>query len=409
MPPRTPLQVRLKHRTDSQIATKVRRGGQGRGLWAAAALTVTFAASLVPSPAVADDVPAVPPTGPSSALEASAAASQANPDAGRPTAGDDALLAPGPGEISMHGLLGFGADPTLLGTNGSIALAHAVSRNDEPVARLVLEGANPDEPDGVLLEQAVRGGTKEMVALLLQHGADPGTLSRDGQPLIALAVALGRADITTALLDGGADVNAPLASPVSEEFLQLVPGKYARFYLTKDQGITPLMIAVLRGDFELTRMLLARRASLGSTRGRFKYPLGMAADRRDIPMMQLLLGRDPREAARTRRIVISLRDQQATLYEQDKPTFKTRVSTGRKGFPTPRGEYVITDKRRVWESTLYDAEMPFFMRLSGSDIGLHAGVVPRGPASHGCIRLPAAAARTLYARMRPGDPVIIGP
>jgi len=32
--------------------------------------------------------------------------------------------------------------------------------------------------------------------------------------------------------------------------------------------------------------------------------------------------------------------------------------------------------------------MPYFMRLSGSDVGLHEGVVPRGPASHGCIRLP---------------------
>jgi lipoprotein-anchoring transpeptidase ErfK/SrfK len=170
-----------------------------------------------------------------------------------------------------------------------------------------------------------------------------------------------------------------------------------------------LMIAVLRGDLELARMLLARGASLGATHGQVKYPLGMAADRRDVPMMQMLLGRDPKEAARSRRIVISLRDQQATLYEHDEPTFKTRVSTGRKGFPTPRGEYVITDKRLIWESTLYDAEMPFFMRLSGSDIGLHQGVVPRGPASHGCIRLPAAAARTLYARMRPGDPVTIAP
>jgi lipoprotein-anchoring transpeptidase ErfK/SrfK len=84
------------------------------------------------------------------------------------------------------------------------------------------------------------------------------------------------------------------------------------------------------------------------------------------------------------------------------------VSTGRKGFPTPRGEYVITDKRRHWESTIYDgAEMPYFMRLSGSDIGLHEGVVPRGPASHGCIRLPSASARMLYARMRLGDPVTI--
>jgi hypothetical protein len=248
-----------------------------------------------------------------------------------------------------------------------------------------------------------------MVALLIQHGADLNALSREGQPLLVLAVALARPDVTTALLDAGADVDTPVVPPVSDEFLALVPGRYVRFYLTKDQGVTPLMIAVLRGDLDMVRLLLARGASRGPTRGQFKYPLGMAADRKDIPMMQVLLGRDPAEAAHTRRIVISLRNQHATLYEHDQPTFSTRVSTGRKGYPTPRGEYVITDKRRVWESTLYDAEMPYFMRLSGSDIGLHEGVVPRGPASHGCIRLPAAAARNLYARMRPGDPVTIEP
>ncbi len=371
-----------------------------------AVLTGMVAMALCPRRAVADDEATVQVTGPPSDPGGTSAFPVPRPDA----TNGASLLTPGTGELSMHGLLGFGVDPALIGSNGSSALAHAVSRNDEPIARLVLEGgANPDEPDRVLLEQAVRGGTKEMVALLLQHGADPGTLSGEGQPLLALAVALGRTDITTALLDGGADVDTPVTSPVSEEFLQLVPGKYARFYLTKDRGLTPLMIAVLRSDLELARMLVARGASLGPTRGQVKYPLGMAADRRDVPMMQMLLGRDPKEAARTRRIVISLRDQQATLYEHDEPTFKTRVSTGRKGFPTPRGEYVITDKRRIWESTLYDAEMPFFMRLSGSDIGLHQGVVPRGPASHGCIRLPAAAARTLYARMRPGDPVTIAP
>lgn len=382
-------------------------------VWALAFLAGTVAMTLRPPLAVAADVATAQVTNPTGDPGTSPTSAQPSPDANLPHAGSGAaplLAPPSPGERSMHGLLGFGVDPALIGSDGSSALAHAVSRNDEPIARLVLEGgANPDAPDRVLLEQAVRGGTKEMVALLLQHGADRGTLSSEGQPLLPLAVALGRTEITTALLDGGADVDTPVASPVSEEFLQLVPGKYARFYLTKDHGLTPLMIAVLRGDLELTRLLLARGASLGPTRGQVKYPLGMAADRRDVPMMQVLLGRDPKEAARTRRIVISIRDQQATLYEHDAPTFKTRVSTGRKGFPTPRGEYVITDKRRIWESTLYDAEMPFFMRLSGSDIGLHQGVVPRGPASHGCIRLPAAAARTLYARMRPGDPVIIAP
>lgn len=318
--------------------------------------------------------------------------------------------APGDALPAMHELLGFGGDPALAGSDAPSALATVISRNDEPTARLLLEsGADPDDGARSPLEQAVRTGTKDMVALLLQHGADPAALSREGQPMLPLAVALGRVDVTTTLLDAGVDVDTPVASPASEEFMQLVPGKYPRFYLTKDQGLTSLMIAVLRGDLELARLLLKRGASLGPTHGQVKYPLGMAADRHNVPMMQVLLGRDPDEAANARRIVISIRDQHATLYEHGEPTLQTRVSTGRKGFATPHGEYVITDKRRTWQSTLYDAEMPYFMRLSGSDIGLHEGVVPRGPASHGCIRLPAAAARNLYARMRPGDPVTIAP
>jgi ankyrin repeat protein len=307
-------------------------------------------------------------------------------------------------------LLGSGVDPGMAGSGVPAPLAVAVSRNDEPGARPLPEsGAGPGDADRSELEHAVRGGTKDMVALLLAHGADVTVLSREGQPMVPLAVALGRADIAAALLDRGAEVDTQVVAPVSEEFLQLVPGRYARFYLTKDQGLTPLMIAVLRDDLDMARMLLSRGASLGPTRGQYKYPLGMAADRRNVPMMQVLLGRDPDEAARARRIVISTRGQHATLYENGAPTFQTRVSTGRKGFATPHGEYVITDKRRIWESTLYDAEMPYFMRLSGSDIGLHEGVVPRGPASHGCIRLPSAAARNLYARMRLGDPVTIAP
>ena len=321
------------------------------------------------------------------------------------------LQAAGSGDLPvMHVLLGAGVDPALASSDAPAALAVAVSRNDEPGARLLLEsGDDPDDGDRSVLEHAVRTGTKDMVELLIAHGADLAVISREGQPMVPLAVALGRADITAALLDGGADVDTEVVTPVSEEFLQLVPGKFARFYLTRDQGLTPLMIAVLRDDLEMARMLLKHHASLGPTHGQYKYPIGMAADRHDIPMMQVLLGRDPEEAAHTRRIVISTRNQHATLYEHDEPTFQTRVSTGRKGFATPHGEYVITDKRRVWESTLYDAEMPYFMRLSGGDIGLHEGVVPRGPASHGCIRLPSAAARNLYQRMRLGDPVTIAP
>lgn len=315
---------------------------------------------------------------------------------------------------TMGLLLGAGTDPNLTDADGMTALAHATARGDASMARVLLDaGAAPEVdapgPDRSLLEHAVRAGNKEIVGLLIARGADPSVLSREGQPMLPLAVALGRADVVASLLDAGADLNGVLAPDVTEEFMTLVPGTYARYYLTRDEGLTPLMVAVLRGDLELARLLLARGASVGPSQGLFKYPLGMAANRRDIPMQQLLLGRDPEEAARTRKIIVSLTAQQATLYENDEPTLRTRVSTGRKGFRTPTGDYVITDKHRQWRSTIYEASMPFFMRLSGSDVGLHQGVVPRGPASHGCIRVPPAAARTLYARMRLGDPVSIIP
>jgi len=310
-------------------------------------------------------------------------------------------------------LLARGTDPNQADAEGVTPLARAVVEHDQRTARALLAaGASPDVdppgPDGSVLEHAVREGWADFVTLLLARGANPATPSREGQPLLPLAVALGRADVTAALLDAGADIETPLVTPVSEDFMALVPGKYAQHYLTRDEGITPLMVAVLRGDLELARLLRERKASLGPTRGLVKYPLGMAANRRDIPMMQVLLGRDPAEAAKARHIVVSLSQQKATLYEQDKSTLETRVSTGRKGFRTPAGEYVITNKHRTWTSTIYEgAEMPYFMRLSGSDIGLHQGVVPRGAASHGCVRVPAGTARRLYERMRVGDPVTI--
>src|SRR5262249_35626341 len=141
-------------------------------------------------------------------------------------------------------LLGFGVDPNLADSDGFPALVHAVARNDEPIARLLLEaGATPDgaspPPSRSPLELAVREGGNGVAALLLEPGATPGVLSGEGQPLLPLAVALGRADITAVLLDAGADVDTPVVSPVSEEFLVLVPGKYGRFYLTRDAGLTP--------------------------------------------------------------------------------------------------------------------------------------------------------------------------
>jgi lipoprotein-anchoring transpeptidase ErfK/SrfK len=138
------------------------------------------------------------------------------------------------------------------------------------------------------------------------------------------------------------------------------------------------------------------------------WPLNFASRRGDVPMMRLILGRDPKRE--DRHIEVRLSEQRARLFDaQGNELFSTKVSTGRKGFSTPTGEFVITNKNREWTSTIYHASMPYFQRLSCSDFGLHQGVVPGYPASHGCIRVPAGNAAKLFAMTEEGDRVRILP
>src|SRR6476661_2696851 len=85
----------------------------------------------------------------------------------------------------------------------------------------------------------------------------------------------------------------------------------------------------------------------------------------------------------------------------------SRCSTGRSGYSTKRGEFVITNKERNHRSTIYHVEMPYFMRLSCLDFGMHAGYVPNFPASHGCIRLPEDTARKFFSEIPVGTLVTV--
>ena len=53
--------------------------------------------------------------------------------------------------------------------------------------------------------------------------------------------------------------------------------------------------------------------------------------------------------------------------------------------------------------------MPFMQRITWSGIAMHLGVVPRHPASHGCIRLPAEFAAKLWGWTKIGERVVISP
>ena len=97
-------------------------------------------------------------------------------------------------------------------------------------------------------------------------------------------------------------------------------------------------------------------------------------------------------------IVVSLPLQRAYVYRGGTLIGVSTVSTGREGYETPTGSFNILQKRRTHFSNRYDnAPMPFMQRLTWDGIALHGGQIPGEPASHGCIRLPVAFARQLFA------------
>jgi ankyrin repeat protein len=258
-----------------------------------------------------------------------------------------------------------------------------------------------------LLSQAVRSGHDALAAELLRHGANPGLAVPEEQSLFHLAVAKGCAETVSILLDSGTDPDAPFSRPVSPAFIRHFKPGAMRWMLKMERNPTPLMAAADNGHIHTARHLIRAGARVNArTRSPAMWPLNFAANRQDVPMMRLMLGCDP--FSEDRIIEINLPNQEAVVFDSEgNEILKTRVSTGRRGFATPPGEYVITNKHRNWTSTLYHANMPYFQRLSCGDFGLHQGVVPGYPASHGCIRVPAGTASKLFSMTRTGDRVRI--
>ncbi len=107
-------------------------------------------------------------------------------------------------------------------------------------------------------------------------------------------------------------------------------------------------------------------------------------------------------------IVVSLLQQRVDVYRAGVHVARSRISTGRPGYRTPKGIFSILQKNRVHFSNLYNnAPMPHMQRLTWSGIALHGGPVPNYPASHGCIRLPYGFAKKLFALTRMGEHVVV--
>ena len=135
---------------------------------------------------------------------------------------------------------------------------------------------------------------------------------------------------------------------------------------------------------------------------------------------------------------IDLSDQTASFYRAGVRVGQSRVATGKAGHSTPTGSFTIMEKVANKRSNLYGrifdrhgnvvvsdadtrihrvpsggryigAPMTYWMRLTGFGIGMHIGAIPNpgSPASHGCIRMPAEMARTLFEKSSVGTRVTI--
>src|SRR5262245_22274027 len=136
-------------------------------------------------------------------------------------------------------------------------------------------------------------------------------------------------------------------------------------------------------------------------------------------------------------IVVSLPKQRAYLMIGDEIVADGPISSGKKGHGTPTGHFTVMEKDPNHHSSLYGdfvdhsgrvvragvsalidsapsgthfagAPMKWFLRLTGEGVGMHIGILPGYPASHGCIRESAEGAKLFYDYAKVGTSVHVG-
>jgi lipoprotein-anchoring transpeptidase ErfK/SrfK len=140
----------------------------------------------------------------------------------------------------------------------------------------------------------------------------------------------------------------------------------------------------------------------------------------------------------TAHVLVSISKQRAYLMAGDQIAIDSPISSGKRGHTTPNGSFTVLEKDKDHHSSIYGdykdskgrtvrggisahidsapsgthfvgASMKWFMRLTGEGVGMHVGILPGYPASHGCIRMPEPAAALFYSHVKVGTPAVVEP
>lgn len=109
-------------------------------------------------------------------------------------------------------------------------------------------------------------------------------------------------------------------------------------------------------------------------------------------------------------IRVDLKHQLMSVFRGRDEIGSAVILYGTDGKPTPTGNFTVIEMAKEHRSSLYDAEMPFMLRLTNDGVAIHASDVVEGSATHGCIGLPVGFAERLFNVAARGDVVaILGP
>ena len=106
-------------------------------------------------------------------------------------------------------------------------------------------------------------------------------------------------------------------------------------------------------------------------------------------------------------ITVDLAAESISVFRDGYEIGTAAIVYGADGLPTPLGTFPITQKDANHVSNLYDAPMPYMLRLTNDGVAIHGSMVRWDAATHGCIGVPTEFARKLFAQAKLGDRVII--
>ncbi|HEV2865054.1 MAG TPA: L,D-transpeptidase family protein [Allosphingosinicella sp.] len=107
------------------------------------------------------------------------------------------------------------------------------------------------------------------------------------------------------------------------------------------------------------------------------------------------------------RILVDLSAQTLSVVRSGQEIGRAVILYGSGDNPTPTGTFPIMEKDADHVSNLYEARMPFMMRLTRDGVAIHGSNVRYGWASRGCVGVPNEFAELLFAQARVGDRVTI--